>query len=181
MSEVKDPSVLFEALVAISKGCTNVTQAKNIAARALKEYSAGDILLAVKSGVDKVTAAVFQKITPGMYTKPGSNLTSYILDIPYKEECEYRCVYVKYRNGDFTRIILETPKGVDTNVLKNDLKDAGLGWYLRNNPDFNYWSLDEVGRTKIETDFKPTAPVITVREWNQMNRFRQGYIVVTKH
>lgn len=181
MTEVKDPSVLFEALVAISKGCTNVTQAKNIAAQALKDYSAGDILLAVKSGVDKVTAAVFQKITPGIYSKPCGNLSSYILDIPFNEDCEYRCVYVSYRNGDSTRIILETPKGVDTNVLKNDLKDAGLGWYLRNNPDFNYWSLDEVGRTKIEADFKPTTPVVTIREWDHNKRFRQGYIVVAKH
>ncbi|MNQ09557.1 hypothetical protein D3C85_223740 [compost metagenome] len=181
MTELKDPYVLFEALVAISKGCTNVTQAKSIAAQALKDYSAGDVRLAVKSGVDKVTGAVFQPVTPGMYTKPGQNLTSYVLDIPYNDECEYRCVYVSYRNGDSTRFILETPKGVDTNVLKNELKDAGLGWYLRNNPEFKYWILDDVAKTKIEADFKPTTPVITIREWNHNKRFRHGYIVVGKH
>lgn len=181
MSKANDPYVLFDALVAISKGCTNVTQAKNIAAEALKNYSAGDVRLAVKSGVCKVTGAVFQKITPGAYTKPCGSLSSYQLDIEYNEDKEYRCVYVEFRNGDSTRMILETPKGIDTTVLKNELKESGIGWYLRNNPDFKHWPLEEVGLKKLDADFKPEGPVLTIRRWDHNNRFRQGYIVVAKH
>lgn len=181
MSDIKDPYVLFDALVAISKGCTNVTQAKEIAAKALKDYSAGDVRLAVKSGVCKVTGPVFQKITPGAYTKPCGSLSSYILDIDYKEDKEYRCVYVEFRNGDSTRMILETPIGVDTQTLKNELKESGIGWYLRNNPDFKHWPLDEVGLKPVPADFKPEGPVLTIRRWDHNNRFRHGYIVVAKH
>lgn len=179
MSDVKNPALLFDALVAISKGCTNVTQAKSIAAEALREYSAGDVVWAVRSGVESVKAAVLQTISPGMYSKPCGHLTSYVLDIPYKEDKEYRCVFVKYRNGDTTQIILETPKGVDTNDLKNDLKDAGLGWFLKNHPEYSYWRYDEVAKTKIEASFRPDMPVVTIRTWNHYDRFRHGYIVAS--
>ena len=178
MSVEKDPQTLFAALVTIAKGNLSSFDVKDIAKKAIATYSAGDVLLTVKSGVANVTAPLFTRITKrSKKLSPTDYTTAYTLDIPFDTTKEYRNVCVEYHNGEKTHFILQTPKGTSTAGIKENLKDEGLGWYLKNNPSFGYWPVDEVSKTELIERDDIAPPSFVLAFWKYRTGPRYAYLV----
>jgi hypothetical protein len=180
MSIDKNPDVLFDALVIISKGKSTPAEAKEMAKKALYEYGGGDVRLTTKTGIFKVKAALFTTITHRSTKLEESQYTSvYVLGIPFDTDKEYRNVEVEFYNGETTSFILETPKRTLTSLLKEELKEQGIGWFLKNNSDYKYWPTETIEKTQFDSDNRKIGSGLVAVQWDfKPEKFRHGYIVL---
>lgn len=182
MSIVKDPVILYSALIKIrdkikNSNCPN-NFASRIASEAIRTYDGIDPNTAEASGVVSVTSVRLAVIKPGPKTDPLNNETSYLLYIPFKRKKIYRLLTVRfYNNHIVSGLILETPDTHLTHTIKSDIKEKGLKRFLKSYDSYRHWYLNEVDRTEIMLGFNPKEPVLSIRESNLGLIDPTGYII----
>jgi hypothetical protein len=122
-------------------------------------------------------------VTPEMTTFQANRKAEYFsltyaTNLPLRDDCEYRVISALPANakGEQEQVVLVTPLGQDTKLIKHEIYDLGWDAFYSNHPDWEMMKVSDLERVEYNPEAPPTERALMFDHYPGIGRYRKTYV-----